>query len=350
MKIVLAGDGHSGIHERACAAALRGLGHAVVECYWSPAFRQTLGIGTDDFRSFSARVQNKLIAGGIVRRFNAKLLATCARESPDFLFVYRGTHVLPATLRAIREGGVPLVSLNNDDPFGPEANARHWRHFVAALPSYDVHFVYRHRNIADFTSRGARNVHLLRSWYIPSRNFPIAEAPHDLGVVFAGHYEDDGRQGVIEALIDAGLDVTIFGPGWEPAFRRSAILRRTPHPHYLGDAEYNRVLNRAKIALSFLSRLNRDTYTRRSFEIPAAGTLQLSQHSADLESLFAPDREIVFFRSPREAVERASALLADDATRGAIARAGHERVQRDGHDVTHRMLELLDVVTREVLS
>lgn len=355
MKIVLAGDGHSGIHERACAAALRALGHDVVECLWSLHFRRTLGIGTRDFRSFSARLQNHLIAGGIVRRFNEQLQSLCAREKPDFLLVYRGTHVLPETLRAIARQGIPLVSLNNDDPFSPEARAAHWRHFRAALPLYDVHFVYRHRNLEDFARHGATRVHLLRSWFIASRNHPIALTReqrdawgHD--VVFIGHYEDDGRREVLEALIEAGIDVAIHGPEWELPFRRSAVLRRTGTPRYLGDAEYNIALNASKIALSFLSRLNRDTYTRRSFEIPAAGTFQLSERTDDLETLFAADREIVFFASPQEAVERATHYLADDRRREEIARNGYERVHRDGHDVVSRMRELLAGIALHLYS
>jgi hypothetical protein len=336
LKFVIAGDGHSEIHERACATALRSLGHQVEELYWAPRFRSVLGIGKDEFRSFNARLQNKLIEGPIVRRYNADLLALCEQTGPDVFLAYRGTHVLPSTLRNMR---AKRVSINNDDPFSPGASALHWRRFRAGLPEYDTNFVYRHRNLDDYRAAGARNVHLLRSFYIPARNYPM-DIPQEYDVVFAGHFEPDGRDAVLARVLDEGIDLRIFGPEWES----SPLVNRIPMPEYLDGERYNRVLNASKIVLSFLSTLNRDTYTRRCFEVPASGAFLLSQYSDDLASLFEEGREIAFFRNAGELVEKIRYYLAHDEERRAIARAGHERVRKDGHDVTGRMRQMLEVL------
>jgi spore maturation protein CgeB len=350
VKIVIAGDGHSEIHERACADALRGLGHDVVESYWAERFRRHLGIGTTMYRSWATRVQHKLIAGPLVAAYNQDLAGICARERPDVFVGYRPTHVHPATLEHIRRRtGATLAAINNDDPFSPGASRIEWRHFYAGLPLYDVHFVYRHRNLDDYRAAGASEVHLLRSFYIPGRNHPVAltEAQHRrLGhdVVFIGHYEADSRVAALEHLIESGCALRIYGPGWREVVRRSATLRRIPEPTYLDGDSYNVALNASRIALSFLSTLNRDTYTRRCFEIPASGAFLLSQYTDDLATLFDEGRDIAFFRSPSELAERAAYYLANPHERRAIADAGRERVRRDGHDVSSRMRDMMDVI------
>lgn len=350
MNILLSGDGHSDIHERACATALRALGHDVHESYWAPLFRSTVGIGRDDFHSVGARAQNKLVDGPLVRRYNADLVALARRVRPDVFIAYRGTHLLPATLAAIRAAtGARLVSINNDDPFSPGASALQWRHFRAGLGEYDLHFVYRRRNIEEYLAHGARRARMLRSFYIPERNHPIRldEAEREewgSDVVFIGHFEDDGRLELLEAVAAAGYDLRLWGYGWEAPLKRSSALRRLPPAPYLDGQAYNRVLNASKIALCFLSKLNRDTYTRRCFEVPASGTFLLSEYSDDLATLFVEGVEAELFRDRDELLATIGHYLADDEARQAVAAAGRRRVVADGHDVVSRMAEALQAI------
>jgi spore maturation protein CgeB len=113
---------------------------------------------------------------------------------------------------------------------------------------------------------------------------------------------------------------------------------------YLEGEQYNLALNATKIALSFLSTLNRDTYTRRSFEIPAAGAFMLSQYTPDLATLFEEGREVEFFRTPAELVLKAKYYLEHDHERREIAQRGLERVRRDCHDIVSRMREMITTI------
>jgi hypothetical protein len=351
MRFLIIGDGNAEIHERAAAAALRRLGHEVDEVYWSPYFRARLGIGTDEFRSFSARLQNWAVAGPILAAFSRDAVAAAAAARPDVVIAYRPTHVTRGVLEAIRAAvpHVTLVSLNNDDPFGPHARPHEWRHLFDAMPVYDLHFVYREVNLGDYRARGARDARMLRSFYIPERSHPLQlddDERRRLGsdVVFIGHYEDDGRLELLEAVAAAGFDLRVWGFQWEKPMRRSAVLRKLPPPRYLAGDAYNRVLNASKIALCFLSAINRDTYTRRCFEVPAAGTLLLSQDSADLRTLFREGVEAAFFRDRDELLSKIAYYLHDDAARRAVAERGRRRVEADGHDVVSRMAEAVRAI------
>jgi spore maturation protein CgeB len=108
--------------------------------------------------------------------------------------------------------------------------------------------------------------------------------------------------------------------------------------------EYCKVISGAKIALSFLSKINRDTYTRRNFQIPAVQTFMLSEYSEDLASLFAEGEEAEYFRSREELLEKVGFYLRNEFARNRIARKGHERLVAGGHDVTSRMRDFLLIV------
>ena len=160
-------------------------------------------------------------------------------------------------------------------------------------------------------------------------------------VVFAGHYEKDGRLECLEAL--AGKHrLNLFGGGWNRAsISEQSTLRSSLPVHVLLGSEYRLALSGAKIALCFLSTLNKDTYTRRNFEIPAMETFMLSQYTEDLAGLYQEGVEAEFFRSKEELLDKTDFYLKNESSRTRIAHAGFERLKRDGHDVTSRMKSFL---------
>jgi len=99
--------------------------------------------------------------------------------------------------------------------------------------------------------------------------------------------------------------------------------------------------------------LNRDTYTRRCFEIPAAGTVLLAQYSDDLAGLFEPDVEAVYFKSPDELITKLTWLLENNDIRTTIAKAGQQKAVTAGHDVVSRMkllLQWIDLLSNNTLQ
>jgi spore maturation protein CgeB len=291
--------------------------------------------------------------GPQVSQLNRDLLTVVGTEQPELLFCYRGTHIFPETLRAIRRvcPNITLLGYNNDDPFSPEYPPWKWRHFIGCLPEYDLMLAYRAHNLAEYRAAGVKRVRLLRSWYIPERNRPVELTAEEKGryeceIVFVGHFEDDHRVECLERIAKRGWRLRIYGHthGWDRALRQSKVLQKfLPLRTVWGD-EYNKVLCGAKIALCFLSKLNRDTYTRRCFEIPAAGTLLLSEYTSDLAGMFEPDREAAYFSSPEQLMTCLEKYLSNDELRTQVAAAGHQRVAVDGHDVLSRMRQVLNWV------
>ncbi len=329
----------------------RELGHDVRGFLWHEYFKPPASMLARRLLWPFYRAQDKFVRGPAVSRLNRDLARLAAEFRPDLLFVYRGTHVKAATLRKIRSlvPRIAIAGYNNDDPFGPGQPRYRWRHFLGCLPEYDVTLAYRHHNLDEFSRHGARRVRLLRSWFIPERNHPVNLTEQDAAqfatdVVFAGHYEDDGRVELLEAVVQQGWRLRLFGPPdyWNPVLEHSTALRHLRPVRQVWGEEYNKALCGAKVALCFFSRLNRDTYTRRCFEIPATGTMMLSEYSDDLASLFAEGREADYFRSKEELLAKLALYIGDDARRDSVAAAGMARVRADGHDITSRLRELLD--------
>ena len=354
MKILVAGDWHSELHEEAAARALETLGHTVERFAWHGYFTVAGRSIAARLRNLWCKAQNKYLVGGRVDQLNRDLVNMAKRVQPDAVFIYRGTHVFPQTLRALRAivPGVVLVGYNNDDPFAPGHVPGLWRHFIASLPELDLALAYRHANLEDFRRAGARRVELLRSWYIPERNHPVglsAEQRERFGcdVVFVGHYEADSRLACLEAAVSAGYQVRLYGPPyeWEPVLKIHPVLSRLLPVRLVWGDEYNLAICGAKVALVFLSRLNRDTYTRRSFEIPASGVLMLSEYTSDLAGLFRPDSEALYFNSVPEFIGRLEMVMDDEKKRSAIATAGLTRVQQDRHHVVARMESLVNWIS-----
>lgn len=355
MKILVVGDWHSELHETVVQSALKALGHEVEGFAWCTYFRAHLprdGALGQLFR----RIQNKFVAGPAIRRINLDLMAKVRQFQPEMVFIYRGTHIKKRTVELIRHE-VPdcvVMAYNNDDPFAPAQPRYLWRHFLSAIPSYDIVYAYRHHNLTELTHAGARRVDLLRSWYVPQRNHPVdvtldEQDRFESDVVFVGHFEPDQRLEYLEEIVKCGFRLKLFGPGydWDPVISKSqALSSQVPLKLVWGD-DYNKALCGAKIALCFFSKLNRDTYTRRCFEIPATGTLLLSEYSSDLATLFTEDIEAAFFRTKEEMIEKIRFYLQDAMARQAVASAGQRRVMRDGHDVQSRMAKVV-ATAREI--
>ena len=354
MKILIAGDWHSELHEEAMYQALISLGCEVKKFAWHNYFQSSGNSIFDPFQKIWLRFENKYLWGWHMFRLNRDLLELVKECKPDTVFIYRGTHIFKKTLESIKrfDPKLVLVGYNNDDPFAPGyGRGVLWRHFIGGLPVLDLALAYRHRNLADFQNAGAKRVDLLRSWYMPDRNYPItlnAEQASQYGcdVAFIGHYEPDLRIKCLEAIVKSGYKLKLYGPPyeWDPILKGNPILKRLLPVKLVWGEEYNLAINGAKVALVFLSKLNQDSYTRRSFEIPATANAILSEYTEDLSSMFTEGNEIEFFRDPSELVLKLTGYLSNDVRRLRVGKAGFDRVVSDGHSVKERMKKLMTLI------
>jgi len=354
MRVLVVGDWQWPWYQEACASALELLGCEVVRFGWNDIFRRWIsGRSEPIFRSFWLRAQSRLQSGPAVWRLRRNLVRVGEQRRPDVIFFYNVQLIDRATVRALKDAvpGAILCQYANDNPFSPDALFWLWRNFIESVPEFHIHFVYRQSNVENLCRYGARGAHLLRSYFIPEEDFPVAAVERDLrfkcDVVFAGHYENDGRVEALEYVLKTGYRLKLFGGGWMgalPGLSPNSPLRALYPITPVTGADYRQAICGAKVALCFLSAKNRDTYTRRNFQIPAMKVAMLTQRTSDLTGLFAEDREACFFGSTGELLQQLQRLTRDGDYRQRVADAGRERVWLDEHHVGGRMKQFLALV------
>lgn len=251
----------------------------------------------------------------------------------DIAFVDSGSLLSAAALRQLRRHCRRIVNFNHDDPFG----RRDWVRFSAyraAVPDYDLVVVVRPENVDEAARLGARQV-----LFHPRVADEVAHAPRPLTpaiqaqwqseVAFVGSWMPERGPFMVE-LIERGVALTLYGPGWHKA-PEWPVLERYHRAAYLDGDAYAYAVQCAKVSIGMLSKGNRDLHTTRSMEIPALGGLLCAERTEEHLALYTDRVEAAFWSDAAECAELCRWLLADDARRQAIARAGHARFLRNGH-------------------
>jgi spore maturation protein CgeB len=215
---------------------------------------------------------------------------------------------------------------------------------------------------------------------------PAAHALTFVGQIAHDHPFHIHRERLLEALLRE-TDVTIFSPSGEDSARHSTgnrvrqilydamatlramgvgdgVLRRLPligratrwpaRPRGPLSPRLRGAIRPARFGLEMFQTLRDSKLTldsspesasnMRLFEATGVGTCLLTDWKPDLGELFEPEREVATYRDAGECLEKIRWLLAHDAERQAIARAGQARTLAQ-HTFPHRARHL-DAILR----
>lgn len=293
--------------------------------------------------NLALRIERHYKIGPHVSLINNEIIKYVKTNKVDIVFLYACDIISVSTVKKLSQ--LTYVAIyNNDNPFSSYYPRYMWKNVIESLKYADIVYSYRKSNIDQYKKVGAKNVKLLRSYYIKERNYYIPDEQIELDVpdiCFIGHHEDDGRIEYIEALLNKGIDV-----GVPEDWKKLGI--KSEHLIYIKDSHkrYNEILNKTKIALVFLSSINEDTYTRRCFEIPVVKTLMIAPKNSDIASMFEDDKEVVLYNSKEEFVDKIIYFLNNEDIRKNIGELGYNRVIHDGHEATDRVKEVLSDYTK----
>lgn len=304
-----------------------------------------------------SRLERKYSLPGVyAKRIQQNLLDLVLEEEPDVVLIWIGAEIHSKTIHTIKmHSKAIVVNYIHDDPFAhrfhslsPRSHAMFFRQFIKALPLYDHVFFSKQINVKESRALGCRSASVLPQYFVPEFHYRRIQDERDTlfkaDVAFAGHFEPDGRDAYVNRIAHAGISVNIYGDSsWKQARLATINSNLKLLPRANGD-DYPRAISGAKICLCFMSKMNRDDYTTRCFEIPALGSLLLSERTTPLLNMYREDEEAVFFSSEDELLQKVTHLIANPITLAAIAKKGHDRVVSSGHSVDDRVDVFLKVV------
>ena len=181
---------------------------------------------------------------------------------------------------------------------------------------------------------GAKNVLFVNNTYSEVFHKPYALTEiekNELGgdVGFIGAWEEERCKSILY-LVDHGVKVKVFGDAkWDKYANYSQNL--TIMGRLLRKEDYCKSLHAFRISLCFLRKMNFDTQTTRSVEIPACGGFMMAERTDEHLGLFEEDKEAVYFSSNKELLEKCLYYLENEEIRSQIAVAGRERAVASGY-------------------
>lgn len=270
--------------------------------------------------------------------FAARVLETCEQFQPTHLLA-TGIAPLPReTLQPLRARNIRLFNFLTDDPWNPTQRAE-W--FLRAVSCYDIVFTPRHANEQDLREAGCARVEFLPFAYNPRVHFPEraeSESALECEVLFAGGADAD-RVPYLAALLDAGMNVRLYGGYWERYAETRAAAR--------GHADLptlRRAVRNARVCLNLLRRANRDDNVMRSFEVAAMRGCILTEDSVTHRALFGAEGEaVLYFQTPAEMAVHADWLLAHPSERERLADAAYARITQNSHTYRDRLTTMLEM-------
>jgi spore maturation protein CgeB len=168
---------------------------------------------------------------------------------------------------------------------------------------------------------------------------PLPGVPKDIDFAFVGLWSER-RQQLIEAALEVSQNGAIYGPKWYRKTFHDRRFRRVVKGRYIAGEPLVRLYNRAKVVLNITSwgadgGASRSGMTMRLFEVPATGTLLLTDHSAEMNFALTPGRHVATFSDLDELRQKLRYYLDNAAERERIAAQGmHEVRARHSYDRT----------------
>jgi spore maturation protein CgeB len=261
------------------------------------------------------------------------LLAQIEEFRPELVINQDVFHVDTGLMRRIKNIGHPLL-------FGQ----------VGIEPSrgvdwsvYDLMISQLPTTVRSFRSLGVR-AEVNHLAFEPAILDALPEAPAlDTDVSFVGTVSADHQQRI--ALLEAvagRYDLKLWG-NRPQALPASSPLHRCFQGEVWG-ADMYQVLRRSRITLnSHIDLAGGEAGNMRLFEATGVGAFLLTDFKHNLDTLFAPDKEVAVWRSIDDCLTTIGRMIGDDDGRAAIARAGHARTMAQ-HTYRRRASEILGFV------
>lgn len=279
---------------------------------------------------------------------NARMISESMSDY-DIIWVEKAMMVRPSTLEKIRSLSRAILIFYSNDNLEKRHNQS--RYMLKSLAKYDFVITINGYSEIFYKNLGVKRLIKIRRSHDKAFVKKRAEISKNLReAVFIGSFEPS-RFKVLEFLSLNGIPITVFGNGWPVSPNAFLDIQRRP---IYGD-EFIKEICRSKLVFNFLRKINDDTSTGRSVEIPALGAFLFSEASELQKRYFKDGEEAVFFSCDDldDVLSKCRHYLSNDKQRKNIARAGRRRCiesKFDHHNSLESILSLINHWPESVTS
>lgn len=206
------------------------------------------------------------------------------------------------------------------------------------IDAFDGYFFMNESCVQAARNHGFHHVDYLAHAVDPSVFCPLKGIFKRYDACFVGNWSAK-RQQYLEAALEITPDIAIYGGKWlRKCWNRPAILKCWKGAYIDGDS-LNRLYNESRVVLNVTNWGNGEGRARsgmnmRVLEVPATGSLLLTDESLEMNEFLTPGVHVATYGSFDEFAPRLSHLLAVPGEREAMASAGCAHV-RSRHTYDH---------------
>jgi spore maturation protein CgeB len=292
--------------------------------------------------TYVGRIYHRILGRPLYyRRFNQVLLHTALQFQPDLLLTTKGSYISAETLWEIKaRTNALLVNYATDDPFNPRNSTPD---ILSAIPIYDLYACTKRAIMSDVKKAGCKSVAFVPFGYEPSMHYPEKCTSNEEQVRFAGDLAfiggaDSDRSSIFRRLAaENTVSLALYGGYWD----RDRALKRY-HRGTVYARDYRLALGESKICLGLVRRANRDGHSMRTFEIPACGGFMIAERTEEHLEFFEEDKEVAFFGSDDELIDKIRYYIRRDKLRRQMADAARKRLLVGHNTYCDRLTQILE--------
>ena len=278
------------------------------------------------------KITNTHVFGSLSPQLQSITLAQVKALRPDVILATNVTAFSPSVLREMRqycrffigECGYPV----------PRVNWGLYDLILSCHPGF----------LANYCKQGAVG-HFWPHAFEPAILGELGPIEKTRGLVFCGFV--GGRFSIyverwrIVSALSQHIPIEVYGA------MRQVPKNLVPKPSVWGNEMY-RMIGSAHISLNVHGDKNGNfSSNMRMFETTGIGTCMLTEATSNLDYFFAPDEEVVTFKSIDECVEKAKWLLEHPEECAKIGKAGQKRTLKD-HTLQQRVQELDQIIRKKL--
>lgn len=276
--------------------------------------------------------------GPLITKINKSILQKVKQErNYDLIWIDKGVFISPRTLNYLRQRARTLVHFTPDPAFLFHQS----KLFETSLGLYDFCITTKSFELDIYKRKGAKEVIYCTQGYDENIHKPLIDFQDKrYDVCFIGHYEKE-RSEIIQELISSGVSVALAGIKWKRFLSKN---KGNANLFYFGQhisgINYAKLISESKIGLGLLSKWIPEKHTTRTFEIPACGTVLLTEENQETKSFFS-NESVLFYQNKKDILELVLNAINNMDELQTRSTNGYTQTKSGGFSYANIMSELL---------